>query len=44
MFTPSKSMKSPDLGYHWYAEKKNVKEGSDFILCISWGKKRMEFI
>ena len=38
MFIPSKSMKSPDLGYHWFAEKK-VKEDLDFILYISGGKK-----
>ena len=45
MFIPSESMKSPDTGYHWFAEKKNVKEDLDFILYITWGKEKpMEFI
>ena len=43
MFTPSESIISPDLGHKWFAEK-TVKEGLDFVIYISWGKKPIEFI
>ena len=31
MSTPSESIKSPDLGYKWFAENQNVKERYQII-------------
>ena len=38
MFIPSENQKSVALGYNWFAENKNVKDGLDFVLYIIWGK------